>query len=415
MIRKFIKSWIFLLLIIISNLIIAVKTFVGFFYFFFWFLSSLVILSLGYLIIEYFLSKKLIFKRNVTQRMEEEDLLEIETVIENKGMFPFFNFVFQDYLSPAALGQRQKNTLIEYLGWGASISFKYDCFCSVRGLYNIGPVSIYFFDPLGLFFLKRTYRVYSELYVYPKTFSIRNFPLLKKGILPWFGIDSSRASGDEDEFFGIREYKAGDPIKRIHWISTARKNSLMVKQFQRQSFYRVTILFNLEKAKNYGDGKESVLEYTVKIVASLVRYFVGKDVSVEIIAHTGEVVHIPFNKGREHLEDIFKFLAGAQAESRVGLGEIFEEFYRFIPNDSNLIIVMLDQDWEHLMGMVSLEKRNVALLPLILVSSSFLNTSQQPETIKDVKIKLSSVFNFMPIFFSRGENLEDVFPRQQNY
>lgn len=349
--------------------------------------------------------------RRTVSKVEEDDILEIETEIKHNGFLPLFNFVLEDYLSCASSldSERQRWILLDYLGAKSFLNLKYHCLCPQRGKYEIGPFVVYFFDPCGLFFLKRTYYVYSELYVYPRTFTIRRFPPLAKGILPWFGIETTRASGDEDEFYGVREYKEGDPIKRIHWISTARKNRLIVKQFQRQSFFRATIIFNLGKYKNFGEGKERVAEYIIKIAASLAKYLIERDVSLEIIAHVGEAVHIPFNKGTEHLGNILKFLAVAQAESKVGLSEIFEEFSRRIPNDSNLIVIMLDKDWEYLPNILLLEKRNVSLIPLILISSTFRYSFKKQEVIKDIEIKSSQVFNLNPILFSRGDNLEECF------
>ena len=128
----------------------------------------------------------------------------------------------------------------------------------------------------------------------------------------------------------MREYRRGDPLKKIHWMVSARKNQLIVKEFQRQSFFRATIMFNLEKDDNVGEGKESVGEYTIKIVASIAKYLIDLGVSIEVISHAGEVVHIPFNKGQEHLEEILKFLTIAQTESRISLSELFATFQRNI-------------------------------------------------------------------------------------
>ena len=408
MVRVFLKKWIFLSIVIIFDLFIALRTSIEFFYFFFWFLISVVTISLLWVVVLY-LGTRLNLERKTSSKIEQDDILEIETVIENKSFLPIFNFVLQDYLSCAIFQEREKSILLEYLGPRSSLNIRYRCQCFLRGRYRIGPFSIYFFDPCGLFFLKKTYFIYSELFVYPQTFNIQKFPPLIKGTVPWFGIETSRVSGDEHEFYGIREYRQGDPIKRIHWFSTARQNKLIVKQFQRQSFFRATLIFNLEKDKNFGEGKESVVEYMVKIAASVSKYLIERDVSLEIIAHTGEIVHIPFNKGPEHLEDIFRFLAIAQAESSVNLNEIFEEFSRYIPSDSSLIVIMLDTDWDCLPAMVSLEKRNVSLIPLILVSSSFLSLPVQQRTIKDIGIKLPRMADFSPIFFFQGDNLGEDF------
>ncbi|MFH1888489.1 MAG: DUF58 domain-containing protein [Candidatus Omnitrophota bacterium] len=408
MLKVYFKRWLFLFLIIIANLLIALQTSIEFFALFFWFLISLVFVSLIWIAIGY-LGINLSLARRTTTKLEEDDTVEIETIVSNKSLLPIFNFVLEDHLTCAAPGERERRFILEYIGPRSTASLKYRCQCPLRGRYEIGPIHIYIFDPWGLFFLKKTFFLYSELYVYPRTFNISKFPPLTKGTAPWFGIETGRVSGDDHEFYGIREYKPGDPIKRIHWLSSARKNKLIVKQFQHQVFFRATIIFNLNKERNYGEGKESVAEYIIKIAASVAKYFIERNVSVEVIAHIGETVYIPFNKGPEHLEDVLKLLTIAKAESMVSLNELFQEFSSYIPNDSSLIVIMPDEDWEFLSAMMSLKVRNVSLLPLILNSSSFLRSPDKQGIIESPAFKSSQAFDSAPIFFARGDNLEHNF------
>ena len=375
----------------------------------FWFILTLSALSLAWIIIGCF-GTKLTFNREVVSRIEEDDILEIKMTITNNSFIPLFNFLFEDNLPCAARGQTRTAIVVDFLKPAGTRSLSYSCFCPKRGKYALGPVNIYFFDPFGLLFFQKSFQqVYSEVYVYPKTFPINKFPPLVKGVLPWFGIETTHAGGDEDEFFGVREYRQGDPIKRIHWFSSARTNVLIVKQFQRQSFFRATIIFSLEKDKNYGEGKESVAEYIIKIAASVARYLVDRNISVEVVAHAGEIVHIPFNKGPEHLEDIMKFLTIAQPESHISLIELFHEHARHIVDNSSLIVIMLDKDWEHFSTMLSLDKRNVSLVPLIVMSSTFMYSFEKKDVIIDAKQKVSQLINFNPIIFSKGDRLEEAF------
>jgi len=408
MLKIYLRKWIFLFVILIFDLFIVLRTSKEFFYIFFWFLISFVALGLAWITVEYF-GIRLYLARRVVAKVEEDDILEIEVVVSNKGLLPIINFVLKDHLTFAVSQEKEKTILLEYLGPGSTLNLKYSCQCSRRGRYDIGPFSVYIFDPWGLFFFKKTFHLYSELYVYPRTFHIPKFPPLIKGAMPWFGIETSHVSGDEHEFYGIREYKYGDPIKRIHWLSTARKNKLIVKQFQHQVFYRASIVFNLDKDKNFGEDKESVVEYIIKIAASVAKYFIERDVSVELIAHIGEIAHIPFNKGGEHLEDIFKVLTIAQAESQISMGELLQEFSDYIPSDSTLIVIMLDQDWEFLPAMLALKARNISVIPLVLVASSFLYPSGVHKVMEFPQIKLPEGIDFSPIFFSCGDNLEEDF------
>ena len=344
-------------------------------------------------------------------KIEEGENLEVKILLHNRGFFPLVNVVVEDVVPCGEESERIKRVSVEYLPGQATESLTYTFFCDKRGLYHLKAFTVYFFDPIGLIYLKRTYAMTTDLCVYPRTFRIRKFPQLRKGALPWFGIDASRSSGDEDEYFGVREYIAGDVVNRIHWLSSARQNKLIVKQFQRQNFYRATVLFTLEKGRDYGIGKESVAEYTIKIAASVVKYLIEHNVAVEIIAHTGEFVHIPLSKGADQMENMFSFFAAARAESPIGLGEVFEDYFHYIPDDSNVIVIMLDEDWDYLMRMLPLERRNMYFVPLVLVSSTFKYAVDTYKVVHDVQVKLAGGFNCAPIFVSRGDNLEEDFLR----
>lgn len=408
MVKAFRVKWFLLAFFFISSLLIGLKTTREFFFFFAYFLLCATVVSLAWLLLTYF-TAQLKLSRNMISRVTEGDSLEVSARIHNPGFLPIFNFVLEDNFSCLPLDQTKKSFFISYLGLKSSLEINYDYLCFKRGEYKMGPFVVYFFDPLNLFFLKRTYNVYSAVVVYPQIFKIEKFPPLTKSVLPWFGIETARSSGDDDEFYGVREYKEGESVKKIHWISSARKNKLIVKQFQLQSFFGTTIVFNLEKTRNLGEGKESVAEYIIKIAASVAHYLSQRGVSIELLAHIGEIVHLPFNKGEEHLENILRILAVAQAESRISFREAFEEFARYIPNDSSLVAVISDQDYTDLPRMLSLYGRGVTLIPLIVVSDTFLPEQDKKKVMRQTKIRVSNLVNMHAKFFSQGDNLSEIF------
>jgi len=408
MYKKFLGKWILFLVLLGFSLFMSLKTPYVVFSFFFWALTSIIIVSFLWLFLVY-LFKSLSLERKITLKIEEDDTAELSLMIKNKSFLPVFDIVLEDYLSCAYKHERRRLIMPALLKSNSSRKIIYYCLCPARGRYEIGPLTAYFFDPLGLFYFKQTYPVYAEVYVYPRTFRIRKFPSLNKGITPFIGVETSRVSGDDDEFFGVREYKRGDPLKKIHWMASARKNELIVKEFQRQSFFRATIMFNLEKDENFGEGKESVEEYTIKIVASIAKYLTGLGVSIEVISHAGEVVHIPFNKGEEHLEEILKFLTVAKAESRVTLLELFATFQRDILEDSSLIVVMTDRNKSFLPAMLSLGVRNVSLVPVFLKSGTFIEGDPGQKNSAAEAIDVPGDINLNPVYISRGDNLEEKF------
>lgn len=408
MLKIYLKRWIFLLVVALFSLVIGLRTSAGFFLFFFWF--TLIATAAGFVwMAAGFLLSNLTLRCQHLPKAVEDESVTIELELTNSGFLPVCNLFVRYELPFAYPDQSSRAYLIDCLRPFSTHNVSAPVVCYKRGKYRIGPCIVYFFDPFGLFFLKKVLPVYSELYVYPRTFPVQAFPPLIKGSMPWFGIETIKASGDDDEFYGTREYRLGDPLKTIHWISSARKNKLIVKQFQRQGFYRATLLFNLEKETNFGEGRETVCEYIVKVAASVAKFLTDKHVSVEMIAHTGEIVHIEPNKGPEHLEEIMKFLTVAGAESAVGLGEIVQEFSAFIPDDSNLIVIMIDKDWDSFLSSVMADKRDLSFVPVILVSSSFTDIQDTRAYAQDLKVKLYRRFKSNPIVLSRGDNLEEAF------
>lgn len=408
MLKASLKKWLLLFIIIIFNLLIALRTSLGFFYFFFSLLVANLIVSFAWLAIEFFLSE-LHLVRHLPVQIEEDDYLEVEIRLKNKSFIPLFNFILADELPCAEPFLKRKLVLVSSLASHSYLNLKYRCLCPRRGKYRVGPFSLYLFDPWGIFFIKKTYYIYSELYVYPRIFNIRRFPPLIKGNVPWFGIDTSRVSGDEHDFFGVREYRLGDPIKRIHWLSTARKNSLIVKEFQQRAFFSASIIFGLQKDKNFGEGKQTVAEYTVRIAASIASYLIQRGVSLGLIAHAGEIIRLPSNKGPEHLDDIFRALATSRPESKIGLGSLLDEYGDSISGNTTLITIMLDEDWQYIPALLAMEKRDISLIPIVLIASSFFQHYAGERVIRNAQFHFPKGSRFTPIFISCGQDPQTAF------
>jgi uncharacterized protein (DUF58 family) len=83
-------------------------------------------------------------------------------------------------------------------------------------------------DPLGLF-RHRGPRADSELaLVLPRFTALSERPQTRE-------VEASLAApraGSGTEMFGVREYRPGDPLRRIHWRSSARHGELIVREFE---------------------------------------------------------------------------------------------------------------------------------------------------------------------------------------
>ena len=83
-------------------------------------------------------------------------------------------------------------------------------------------------DPLGLFSTTRRGKGGDLGLVLPRFTSLRDRPPFREVEA---AITAPRA-GSGTEIFGVREYRPGDALRRIHWRSTARRGELIVREFE---------------------------------------------------------------------------------------------------------------------------------------------------------------------------------------
>ena len=95
-----------------------------------------------------------------------------------------------------------------------------------RGWLDSGRLTLYTEFPLGLFHAWSYIHFDVRGLVYPKPAA----PLPLPAISPQNGTGKRMGSGDED-FYGLRNYVAGDALPRIAWKTLAREQALQVKQF----------------------------------------------------------------------------------------------------------------------------------------------------------------------------------------
>lgn len=112
-----------------------------------------------------------------------------------------------------------------------------------RGEYHFGNLNIYATSNLGLVARCFCFDQNAMVPTYPSFKQLRKFELLNiNNNLHDYGLKKIRRLGHTMEFEQIKDYVLGDDLRSINWKATAKKNSLMVNQFQdekSQSMYSI--------------------------------------------------------------------------------------------------------------------------------------------------------------------------------
>ena len=113
-----------------------------------------------------------------------------------------------------------------------------------RGRLEIGPADIAVSDPLGLARTSIGDGPRTSLVVYPATQTLVP-PRLARGPEP-LGVAAEVHTLQRigEDFYALRDYTAGDDVRRIHWPSTARLGRPMVREDEVPRRSRVTVVLD---------------------------------------------------------------------------------------------------------------------------------------------------------------------------
>lgn len=101
-----------------------------------------------------------------------------------------------------------------------------------RGWHPCGTITLSSTYPLGLFRAWSVLRFDTKALVYPKpTKEVLAFPETAGA-----QNQQGQAKKGNDEFYGLKEYQSGDPIRHIHWKAFAKGLGLYSKQYSGETF-----------------------------------------------------------------------------------------------------------------------------------------------------------------------------------
>ncbi|MEQ1736798.1 MAG: DUF58 domain-containing protein, partial [Rhodoglobus sp.] len=133
-----------------------------------------------------------------------------------------------------------------------------------RGVVAIGPARTVRADPVGLVRREMIWADVAELFVHPRTIGI---PSMSTGFIRDLeGQPTRDLSNNDVSFHALREYIPGDERRYIHWKSTARTGTYMVRQFEETRRSHLVVALSLA-ASDYGSDDE--FEMAVSVAGSL--------------------------------------------------------------------------------------------------------------------------------------------------
>jgi uncharacterized protein (DUF58 family) len=166
-------------------------------------------------------------------------------------------------------GPGQASVTLSRLRPGASNEVTYRLPTNRRGAFQVGPLQVHRSDPLGLWRRWQRFDQPAILRVHPMVQWIRVIPSGRRLHLDGPQVDN--APRGTVTFDALREYVAGDDQRHVHWRSSVRLGTLMVRVHVDPSLPRTTLLLDTRRALYPEDAFEDAVDVAASIAVAAAR------------------------------------------------------------------------------------------------------------------------------------------------
>lgn len=343
--------------------------------------------------------------------------LEEVFAVKNRALLPKLWLEIRDH---SDLPNHRASQVVPALGVRSTYRWQVQTLCLVRGEFRLGPMTLISGDPFGLFISQRRLAASSRVIVYPATVQLPRFEL-PIGMLSGGEAERRRTHYVTTNAAGVRDYVPGDSFNRIHWRSTARRDRLIVKEFEIDPLVDIWLFAdfsrdslveasNLQRVGGIGPVipsesgiPPSTEEYIVVVTASLAKYFIEIERAVGFAAYTpNREVHQP-ERGNRQLTRILESLSVARSFSEYSLHQMLSLETPYFTRGTTLIVVTssLDRAWVH---EAQVQTRRGIRTMCILVEPQSFGGSKSSDEIRG----LLHLARMPTLLVERGDDLSSV-------
>ncbi|NHN27586.1 DUF58 domain-containing protein [Flavobacterium jejuense] len=245
--------------------------------------------------------------RITPEKLSNGDENPIIIKIKNKYSFPILAKIIDEI--PVQFQQRSFEVKRKVK---ASSTDEYQYFLrpTERGEYVFGNVNFYANSPLRLIAKRYTFSKDEMVPTYPSYIQLRKYDLMAfSNNLFQYGLKKIRRIGHTMEFEQIKEYVQGDDIRTINWKATAKRNQLMVNQFQDEKSQNVYMVIDKGRVMKMPFNGLSLLDYAINATLVLSNVIIKKQDKAGMFAFSKKVENrVVAEKRQSQMQNIMESL-----------------------------------------------------------------------------------------------------------
>ncbi|UCH23079.1 MAG: DUF58 domain-containing protein [Deltaproteobacteria bacterium] len=250
---------------------------------------------------------------------------------------------------------------------------------SHRGFIRLTGLTVARPDPLGLFNACITFSLPQSLLILPKRYDLPPVGLAGTRRYQSGGVALASSVGESEEFVSMRDYRPGDPLRKIHWKSWAKTGRPVVKEYQDEFFVRHALILDTFQKIEYSE----TLEEAVSIAASFACEIQTQDSLLDLIFVGPEAYCFTSGRGLAHTDKMQEILAAVVACRDKSFEYLTPVVISRASMLSGCICILLCWDEERRKLVGYLKAQGIPILVLVITDDQGSGDDPDPGPMKD--------------------------------
>jgi uncharacterized protein (DUF58 family) len=266
------------------------------------------------------------------------DLVEVRIWVDNRGA-TLVNLHLEDELVTSVDPIIGRTSHVLSLPAGETTEFEY-VLKPVRGVYSWASIQAFSADPLGLFIQHREIAAPGELLVRPTPIKIRPVSIGLRSTKLAAGPIPARRAGTGTDYWGVREYRPGDSLRRLNWRLAARHpRTWYTNEFEREEIADFGLILDTRRLSNASAMEGVLFENAISAAASLAEMVLKNGNRVSMLVFGQAMSPIFPGSGKYQLNRVLESLGRARLGEYVPFNYLMYFPVRLFPARAQIIVL----------------------------------------------------------------------------
>nr|WP_300002998.1 DUF58 domain-containing protein [Tissierella sp.] len=297
--------------------------------------------------------------------------IEIEYDISNRNFFSIPLLLFYSNINKKLTGQIDKPKNLS-LSPRETFKYKEALILKRRGFYTNIDLNICVSDIFSIFNFKKVFHNKAKLLIYPSIIELDSFRITSNKNLGEILVENSMFQ-DKTSISTIKDYSQGDPINQIHWKVSAKRDSPMIKAFEKVSNTDLNIFLDSNRVLFKDDLDRRIEDKMVDASLAIVNYFLNLDIEISLNTFLANKRIEISSKEQKELKPFLDLFARFKGDGPYSIGALIEDSIHSLADNSIVVIVTPNLDKE--IGAIAIKLKMKNLIPIFIIISDRINNN----------------------------------------